>query len=183
VLFRSGGPNPGDRPNAPMMAAQVSVAENIAPETILTAPEITGVPERVVETAPAGPRIDSLAEIVALAGDAREPILAAWLKNDVHLIGITPGQLEISGANNPPKDLLNRLRECLFGWTDRRWLIVISDAPGEPTLAEQAAKVEAAAHQRLVDDPLVSQILKMFPGAEIRSVRTRHDQSSGDDEI
>ena len=173
--------------HAPAVAAQAAEAvPAAAPEDAPPEDAPRHAPEAQAQGAPSepetGPAIDNLAAIVALADAAREPLLAAWLKNDVHPIRITPGQIEISGANNPPKDLLTKLRECLYGWTNRRWLVVLSEAPGAPTLAEMEAEQEAAARQRIAEDPIVSQILQMFPGAEVRNVRPRHDQPSGDEE-
>jgi DNA polymerase-3 subunit gamma/tau len=170
-----GATGAGDHPHAPMMAAQAAMPDDDPHET----------PEALASEVPAEPEtsgINSLAQIVAMADDAREPILAAWLRNDVRPIRITPGQIEISGEGNPPKDLLTKLRECLFKWTDQRWLVVISDAPGARTLAELDAEAEAEARRQVAQDPVVSQILEMFPGAEVRNVRARHDQPSGEDE-
>jgi DNA polymerase-3 subunit gamma/tau len=103
--------------------------------------------------------------------EAREPILGAHLRNNVHLVHFEPGRLEFRSGEHAPADLAPRLGTLLHGWTGRRWLISLSNATGEPSLAQAAKRLAADRRLEAEADPLVQAVLKSFPGATIEAVR------------
>jgi len=67
--------------------------------------------------------------------------------------------------------MAGELGEKLQAWTGRRWMVALSEEPGEPTLEERAAAKVAAKLRAAEDDPLVRQVLKIFPDAQISGLR------------
>ena len=151
---------------------QTALAEERAPEP---APEPTPQPE-----ASLGSEVTCLEDIVALAERHREMELRHWLVADVHLVRFSPGHIEIRQNENMFGNMAGTLGERLQDWTGARWMVSLSDKAGEPTLEEQAQARAAAKLRAAADDPLVRQVLKNFPDAEISGLR--EDGESGDKE-
>ena len=145
---------------------QTALAEQRAPEP---QPEAeageTGAGE-----APGGD-ITCLADIAALAAHHREVDLRHWLVADVHLVRFSPGHIELRQNDIVLKPLAGELGEKLQAWTGRRWIVALSEERGEPTLEEQAQAKATARLRAAGDDPLVRQVLKIFPEAEISGLR------------
>ncbi len=137
-------------------------------------------PAPQVETQPA-PRAsrtvmpESFEAAVRLFDERREAILCAHLKHDVHLVRYEIGRIELRPEPNAPTDLSARVAACLSEWTDQRWVVTVSNEPGEPTLAQQADAEQARQMEEARADPLVKDIMAAFPGAEIKTVRLRSD--------
>jgi DNA polymerase-3 subunit gamma/tau len=70
-----------------------------------------------------------------------------------------------------PGDAAGRLREALGRITARTWTVVLGQAEGGPTLAEQQARHSRARIAALSRDPAVRRVLEAFPGAEVLEVR------------
>ncbi|HJN61613.1 MAG TPA: DNA polymerase III subunit gamma/tau [Alphaproteobacteria bacterium] len=145
---------------------QTALAEQRAPEP---QPEAeageTGAGE-----APGGD-IACLEDIVALAERQREMELRHWLVAEVHLVRFLPGHIELRQNDVVQKPLAGELGEKLQAWTGRRWIVALSKERGEPTLEEQAQAKATAKLRAAGDDPLVRQVLKIFPEAEISGLR------------
>jgi DNA polymerase-3 subunit gamma/tau len=110
-------------------------------------------------------------DVVALAGRNRDIQLKLALERDVHLIGFEQGRIEFSLGPAASPQLAQTLMIRLQEWTGIRWAVVISSAPGAPSLKERE---EARAHELLRGvraEPLVQRALAAFPGAEIVGVR------------
>ncbi len=123
-------------------------------------------------------KITCLADIVSLAEHHREVDLRHWLMSDVHLVRFSPGHIELRQNEIVLKPLATELSEKLRAWTGRQWMVALSDERGEPTLEEQAGEKIAAKLRAAEDDPLVRQVLKTFPDAEISGLR---DDADSDD--
>jgi DNA polymerase-3 subunit gamma/tau len=114
---------------------------------------------------------DNFQAVIALAREAREPLLAAQLLHHVHLVRFAPPVIEINPEPEAPRDLAARLARLLQDATGARWTIALAAEPGEPTLAEQERTQDLARRAAASRHPLVSAILEAFPGAEIAAVR------------
>jgi DNA polymerase-3 subunit gamma/tau len=55
--------------------------------------------------------------------------------------------------------------------TGARWAIALSNAEGEPTLADQGRAADASRRDLARSHPLVQAVLAAFPGATIEAVR------------
>lgn len=111
------------------------------------------------------------ADLVALLRERGFAPLAGWLVEGVHLVRLEPGLLEFRARPGLPRDLPGQLAEALRTLTGRRWMVALSEAPGEPTLAEQAEAARARRIAELARTAPIKELLELFPGAEIVDVR------------
>src|SRR5271166_1288358 len=118
-------------------------------------------------------------DVVALAATHREARLHSELLHHVHLIRYAPPNIELRPDEHAPRDLAPRLAALLQQATGERWTIALSQAPGEPTLAEQSAAADAARHAQASEHPLVRAIMDAFPGARIEAVHDRDADQYG----
>jgi DNA polymerase III subunit gamma/tau len=72
---------------------------------------------------------------------------------------------------NAARTLVNDLSRKLEQWTGRRWTVIVSNEPGQPTLRSQM-EVEKNQRERAAEsDPRVKEVLARFPGARVVEVR------------
>ncbi len=122
----------------------------------------------------------SFADVVALFEEKREGILTTHLRQDFHLVHFDVGRIEFRPGPLAPRDLANRIGKLLSEWTGNRWIVSVSDAEGEATLAEKAQAVENQRFAEAEQHPLVNAVKDAFPGAKIIKVNDR--TTSGPDE-
>jgi DNA polymerase-3 subunit gamma/tau len=127
--------------------------------------------------------LESFVEVVALARARKEGILANHLDGDLHLVRFEPGVIEFRPGERAPNDLAGRLGRCLQDWTGRRWMVGVSSASGAPSLREQRQARDAERLEEAAQDPLVQEVMTLFPGARIVEVReeTAADQGGEQD--
>jgi DNA polymerase-3 subunit gamma/tau len=118
----------------------------------------------------AQPQPQAWREVVALAS-GRKPMLHAHLLHSAHLVRFTPARIELRVAPDAPRDLAADLASLLQDATGTRWTIALSNAEGEPTLAQQGRSAEADRRLVAKSHPLVQAVLAAFPGAVIEAVR------------
>jgi DNA polymerase-3 subunit gamma/tau len=128
-------------------------------------------PRQAVEEAAPSVRIQSLADIAALADAERDMAFKVQVKRCVRLVRLEPGRLDISLTADAPKTLAGDLNARLRKWTGRNWLVTVSREEGGPTLAEEEASRRESAMMDARADPNVAAILARFPGAKIVDVR------------
>ncbi len=132
------------------------------------APEPTHAPEAA---APAGARLDSFADIVALAAEKRDVLLKLALEDSAELVRFRPGHIELHVLPNAPKDLANDLGRKLKFWTGERWMISVTEERGEKPLGEVRREREARMLEEAKRHPAVQSVLRRFPDAEVTAVR------------
>ena len=116
-------------------------------------------------------RITSFPQLVALAGEKRDLMTKAALEADLRLVRIEDGRLEVALERNAARTLVNDLSRKLEQWTNRRWTVIVSNEPGQPTLRSQM-EVEKNQRERAAEsDPRVKEVLARFPGAKVVEVR------------
>ena len=111
------------------------------------------------EAAPA-----SFKAVADLLRERREARLAKHLTHDVRLVRFEPGRIEFNPGPDAPRDLAGRLGRLLQDFTGRRWVVMVSDQDGAPSLFEQT-------QASVLSDPLVRAVMDAFPGATIGRVR------------
>ena len=89
----------------------------------------------------------------------------------VRLVRYRPGMIEFNPAPGAPGDLAGRIGQVLRSATGERWAVLVSDEPGEPTIAEARRAAEDEAKKAAEDHPLIAAALATFPGATISAVR------------
>jgi DNA polymerase III subunit gamma/tau len=153
-------------PSSPARATSASRASadpSARPQMIAPAPE--------VQAAPAALRIVSFPELVALAGEKRDLLTKAALEADVRLVRIEDGRLEVALERSAARTLINDLSRKLEQWTGRRWTVIVSNEPGQPTLRSQNEVVKNQRERAAESDPRVQEVLARFPGAKVVEVR------------
>ena len=128
-------------------------------------------PAMAVATPAPLPQPRAWREIAAIASAANQALLHAHLLHDVHPVRVAPGQLEIRVRPQAPRDLGAQLKALLEAQTGARWMVALSNAEGEPTLAEQSRTAETDRRAAAQSHPIVQAILLAFPGAHLDAVR------------
>lgn len=126
------------------------------------------VPESLPKTQP---KLSSFADVVAYAYKQNEMILAFNLENYASIVRFEFGCIEFYPLEKAPLNLANELAEKLNEWTGKRWLVSVVNKPGGMTLAQEAKKNEENLRKKMSVHPLVSAVIKTFPGAHLESVR------------
>ncbi|QPB19753.1 DNA polymerase III subunit gamma/tau [Rhizobium sp. 007] len=140
-------------------------------------PQLTQTAGRI-ETKPAeAPKplvhVNSIADIVNLAAEKRDPKLKALVRNFVRPVKIETGRLDVNLTDGAPATLLNELAVKLKEWTGIHWIVSLSREAGDPTMVEAEAKAKEQQVSDARQDPDVAAILAQFPGAKIIDVRVR----------
>ena len=124
----------------------------------------------VMQAAPALPNPQSFRDVVALAS-GHKPMLHAHLVHSVHSITVAPGRIELRPTPAAPRDLAALLAAFLTEQTGARWTVTLSNAEGEPTLADQGRAAAADRLELARSHPIVQAVLAAFPGAMVEAVR------------
>ena len=158
-----------------MASAPSSASQMRSPASPRSGAEASARPQMVEPAAQARAapalRITSFPQLVALAGEKRDLMTKAALESDVRLVRIEDGRLEVALERNAARTLVNELSRKLEQWTNRRWTVIVSNEPGQPTLRSQM-EVEKNQRERAAEaDPRVREVLARFPGAKVVEVR------------
>jgi DNA polymerase-3 subunit gamma/tau len=129
------------------------------------------VPMVDAQSAPPALKLNSFTELVALAGEKRDLIVKAALEADMRLVRMEDGRLEVALERSAARTLVNELARKLEQWTGRRWTVIVSNEPGQPTLRSQALEQKNERERAAEADPRVKDVLARFPGAKVVEVR------------
>ena len=115
----------------------------------------------------------SFDEVIALAGERRDMMLKVHLEDRTSLVKFdyAAGSIDLFLLPGAPPHIANELREKLNVWTSRKWLVVLSKAPGERPRGEVRREREAAELEQLKAHPAVRAVLDQFPDAKIAEIR------------
>ncbi|MCB9947053.1 MAG: DNA polymerase III subunit gamma/tau [Rhodospirillaceae bacterium] len=184
----AGTARPAAAPTAAGPGRPVGRAAEAAPPTppsapmAFAAPASAPVPTPVVAVAPAPAPVAapaSFEEMVALFARNGEPLLHAHLWSGVHPVRYEPGRLEIRMKPGVPGTVPSLVMQRLSEWTERRWVVSVSSAPGQPTLKEREHAEEEAAKAEAAKHPIVRAVLDAFPGATITAVHDLRTDAEG----
>lgn len=180
MLDRNGGESPVVPNNAaPPRSSSGSVSSARSSAARSLSPRAAAEPARPQAIAPVADRadaspataIESFTELVALAGEKRDLIIKAALEADMRLVRMDDGRLEIALERSAARTLVNDLSRKLEQWTGRRWTVIVSNEPGQPTLRSQALLQKNERERAAEADPRVQDVLARFPGAKVVEVR------------
>ena len=164
--------SPSSPPSASLApAAQAAPASSA---TVASSVETAPIDTTEIKTAPIETGVgmpSSLAEIVALAETNGEMLLAARIRNHVKLVSLKPGNLQIGLVGAAPDQLAGDIARYLSQWTGQRWLVSLSESGGSQSLAEEQRDADEKLRDTIASEPLVAQILGIFPGASIDEIK------------
>lgn len=167
------GGGPTRTPSGPSGGASAALRQS-APRLASAQPVPAPQPAPTMQAAPAVV-LQDFAQLVALAGEKRDIQTKTALERDVRLVRFEQGRLEFALAQGASPALPAQLSKRLQDWTGERWLVALSNAPGAPTLKEQAEARETQKRIGVQAHPLVRAALDNFPGAVIVAVRGGDD--------
>ncbi len=116
-------------------------------------------------------KLATFADVVALAAEKRDLPIKSALENDVRLVRMEDGRLEIALEPQAQRSLAQELSRKLEQWTGRRWTIAVSNSAGQPTLRAQALAQKNELESAVQSDPRVQAVFETWPGAKIENVR------------
>ena len=120
-------------------------------------------------------------DMIAMFSANGEPLLHAYLVNNVHLVKYEIGKISLRVSEDGPRDLAKDLSRCLNDWTGRAWFIEASQQEGAPTLQQQRDAAAAARYAAAVAHPMVRMALDAFPGSKVAEVRSVADREAAED--
>ena len=162
---------PSASADAPVPQASRPADDTTSVTRAQTAPAIEREVAPQPEPEPQLPQPQSFEEVVALATAHRDIRLKSALERGVRLVSFRPGHLDISLAQGTQTSLVGDLTRKLTEWTGSRWIVSLSQDEGDKTLFEKNKEKQDAALEEAMRDPVVGAALKLFPGAEVLSVR------------
>jgi DNA polymerase-3 subunit gamma/tau len=129
--------------------------------------------EKEIQSASVSAEVHDWAGVVKMVRTTK-PALAAGLERQVRCVSFADTKLELAidrGLLTAP-DLLRDLRNVMRELTGVMWDIrEVAGAGGEGVnLAKVAAEADAVRKTEAATDPLIADVLGMFPGAELESV-------------
>ena len=161
--------------------------ENLAKPTLQPSNEI--VLSTISETEKSNSRseiisVNTLQDIVNLAQEKGQRLLAFNISSYIHPIEVSFGKIHFSMPVDAPKTLFQELRKFLSESTGKNWEVILSEQQGGQTLKEQDKAKQQKIKDKLSETPLVSAILKTFPGAGVdtfRMIENRALSQEGDE--
>ena len=122
--------------------------------------------------------INTLQGIISRLEAVKELILASQVAQYVHLVKLEPNRLEFRPAQQAPQRLAQDLGQKLTAITGDRFIVSISSAKGEPTLAEQQKTKTDADYNAVLNLPIIQDILKTFPDAKLTEIIESDDTTN-----
>lgn len=108
--------------------------------------------------------------MVALFREEKEGVLAATFKDLVRPVAYRPGLLTITLDDRAPADFSRRVKACLTEWTGMDWQVVINTEGGTETIWEKELAHKAQVRETALQDPLLKEVMAIFPGATLVEV-------------
>ena len=157
VIHASSLPDPGE------LMKRLEAGEGVPVAPVAAVP---AAPQEARAAAPAANTLPvDLAALAELLADRGRHQLSVQVRTCIRPISYAPPELVVSTAKPIPADLPRDLAAALRELTGQVWKIATDAAPGAATLAEAEAAAEAAAHQAIMDTPIVQAALAAFPDA------------------
>jgi DNA polymerase-3 subunit gamma/tau len=164
----------GPAGNGAVAISRAVVGETPAPSgarlALAAAPAALSAPAPLA-AAGVAPQPQNFREVIVLFDEHREAVLRSHLWSHCHLVHFEQGRIELRLAEAAPRDLPNRLGQLLSTWTQTRWVVSVSSAPGEASEREKAERHAHDLRSEAEGHPMVRAVLEAFPGAQIDAVR------------
>ncbi len=119
--------------------------------------------------------VSTLQDVQMLLEQAGYISLASQVYLYVHLVKLEDGRLEFRPAADASQSLAQELTQALKAATGKRWMVSVSTAPGAPTMIDAAKTAQRERFDRMRAQPLVAQVLEIFPDAELKAIHPKED--------
>ncbi len=119
-------------------------------------------------------QLHSYRDAVQLFSEKREMILYHDLYHNSHLVNFAPGKIELRvGEKVRQPNFVGQVGKLLSEWTGQRWMILVSQDKGAPSLQQQDQAKQQDLVRQVEQHPTVQAVIKEFPGSKVISVRER----------
>jgi len=112
--------------------------------------------------------------LLTLIDERNEIRLLTQIEQHIRLVAYQPGRLEFAIEGEAPHNFTHKLKNWLEKETRAKWGISVVNDAGAPTVAEQRRDAEQAAQEALDSDPVLVEVRKFFPKAQM-VVKTEDD--------
>ncbi len=119
--------------------------------------------------------IKSFKDLVDICNSKKEVELKYELETNVNLINFKNGYIEISFNENLKKDFVKILSSKLYGWTNTRWIISLSQDKGQETIKKTSEGEKKNNLKEFEQTDMFNNIKKSFPDAELIDVKDNKD--------
>ena len=164
------GPNGGARMR--QAGGPVLMVDNSAQPS-----EIAPLPQATYE------RIETFEQFLDAAEKKRDIKFKLLLRNNVSVVHMEKGRLELAPVGDAPRDLLNQMSTRLLEWTGDQWMVVLSEAQGAVTIRDREEAERAALMEDAEQHPVVAAILNTFPKSKIVDIRLKKEAEVTSDEV
>jgi DNA polymerase-3 subunit gamma/tau len=115
--------------------------------------------------------LNTLEDIENALNVFNEPLISSQVHHYVHFVDLDHGQgrntLNIRTDEQADPKLAHNIARILTDHTDEKWVVSISSAPGQPTLAVQAKEKAEAEMNAILATPVMQNVIEMFPSATV----------------
>ncbi len=108
-----------------------------------------------------------LRDVVAFLEQNREMMWATQLRQYAHLVKFQEGRIEMRVDENAHPKLAPEIGRLLTHLSGQRWVVSVSGASGEDSIAQQDQAVLNARLDQVRANPVVAEVLALFPGATL----------------
>ena len=117
--------------------------------------------------------LKTLEDVVSVLDANNEVLLSSQVFQYAHLVKLEPGRIELRPEEEAPQNMVQNLGQALTRVCDQRWMVSVSGALGQPTLAQLREQALAAELDEVKALPAIKDILSVFPDAEIKSITSK----------
>lgn len=115
--------------------------------------------------------INSLHDLINLAGQHSDANLQLYLKEFVHPVSFELGNITLRFSEHTPLSLSHDIKKILHQWLGKQWTINFVKEGGGLTFKEEIEATQKALYSNAQADPDVAKILHHFPGAEVTAAK------------
>lgn len=152
--------------------ASSSQPAEVMQNNVVHAPQVK-LKEQVSDVSNGG--LNSMLDIVKSLESNGYMVLASQICLCAHLVALKEGVIEIRPTNTAPPRLTQDLSQALKAITGDRWVVTISAKEGDATLAQIDEQADQNLRAEILEQPLVKNILKFFPDAQLKDILTKDE--------
>jgi len=120
--------------------------------------------------------VSSFDNLISLCLKYKEMQLKYDLEKNVSLVKFSNGYMEFSFNENIDKNFIKNLSKKLFDWTEKRWIITLSKAKGQPTHQEIKLQKKQTQLKEAIKTNVYKKILEVFSDAKLITVEENEEK-------
>ena len=124
--------------------------------------------------------IKSLNDLINVCSKKKEIKLKYELEKNVNLVKFEKNLIEISFNESLDKNFVKDLSSKLFAWTSERWMITFSQSKGEMSVKSKKNNIKKLLIDKAKKSEIYLNVLKNFPDAELVDVKSKDNETDGD---